>query len=452
MTKTIYETQSTTRLILTFSLPAILALIFEILTSVVDTIFAGNIKGQSNEALTMMGLLSPLFTLFVAFQTLFAFSTAIMISKYLGRGNKSSIHAFFQSGLLLTFIMSLIVSLLVYYNLSSILSFLGATSLVAEIATDYLTVILVSNIFSALGYTLTSAIRAFGNPIAEMVIVVIAVVANIFFNYLFTFVFSFGITGIAIGTLISESFCMILAIAYLKKKQLWFTFKFIHTRAFCVMGFKLFKIGFTQMVIQSLAGVTAFFFNAQLLLMGGNEEVAIWTVTNKIYIFLLMPIIGLTQAIQTIISYYYGKSAGEPIKEVVKKTMKFSFYYGLAMTFLIFFFNRKLLILFGLEIDTIETMQDLLRIVFSTFPFLGITFTIITLLQVTGKEFQALTLGLLRQVLLIVPLVLIIPFIFKSFEIMNIKPTISLFFAIPIADCITMGLALLYKRKLDSFL
>lgn len=449
MKKSIYETNSTTRLILTFSLPAILALIFEVLTSVVDTIFAGNIKGQSNEALTMMGLLAPLFMLFVAFQTLFAFSTAIMISKYLGKENKRDVHDFFQSGLILTLIMSMIVSLIIYFNISSIVSFFGATSLVAEIATDYLKVILVSNIFSALGYTLTSAIRAFGNPIAEMVIVIMAVVVNILFNFLFTFVFSFGITGIAMGTLISEIFCMLLAIAYLKKKHLWFTFKTINTRAFCKIAFKLFKIGFTQMVIQSLAGVTAFCFNYQLLTIAGHEEVANWTVTNKVYVFLLMPIIGLTQAIQTIISYYYGKSDNDKIRVIVKKTMKLSFSYGLVMTLIIFLFNRKLLLLFGLKIETIETMQGLLRIVFLTFPFLGITFTIITLLQVTGKEFQALTLGLLRQIILIIPLVMIIPFIFESFEIMNIKPSIAIFFAIPIADLITIGLAMMYKRKLE---
>ncbi len=447
MKNNIYENQSINKLIVTFSLPAIFSLIVEMMTSVVDTSFAGHLGSQSESALTAMGLLSPLLAVFVALQTLFAISTAIMISKYLGRNDLLKLNNYFKSGFIMTLVVSISTSILVYFTMNPILSLLGAEAEVYELAQNYLQIIIVSNIFSAVGYTLTSTIRAFGNPKAEAIIIVLSVIINIIFNAVLTFGLQLGMIGIALGTLISEVVCAFLAIAYLVKNKNWFTSNSISLRAFLSMSYKMFKIGFAQTVIQLLGGLTAFIVNYQLLTVGGNSHIAMWNIANKMYMLMLMPIIGITQAVQTIIAYFNGK--GDEVKKlmVVKKTIQYCFFYGIGITAAVFLFGKYILFIFTKDPELIASIMAIIKVIFITFPLLGVTYTIMTLLQVTGSEMKALIIGVTRQVVSVIPLVVVLPYIFEKYNIFSISPLFSIFFAIPLADILTLGIALLFFIK-----
>lgn len=447
MKNNIYESHSVNKLIFIFSLPAIFSLLVETMTSVVDTSFAGHLESQSENALTAMGLLSPLLAVFVALQTLFAISTAIMISKYLGRNDQLKLNNYFKSGFIMTLVVSIGTSLLVFLFMDPILSMLGTEAEVYRLAEDYLRIIIVSNIFSAVGYTLTSTIRAFGNPKAEAIIIVLSVIINIVFNAILTFGFQLGMVGIALGTLISEVVCAVLSIVYLVKKKNWFTSNQFSFKAFVNMSYNMFKIGFAQTTIQLLAGVTAFIVNYQLLTTGSNAHIAMWNIANKMYLLMLMPIIGITQAVQTIIAYFNGK--GEEVKKnlVVRKTVQYCFFYGIGITAVVFLVGKYILILFTTDQKIIESVMSIIRVIFITFPLLGVTYTIMTLLQVTGSEMKAVIIGITRQVLSVIPLVVFLPFIFSKYDIFNISPSFSIFFAIPLADILTLVIALVFFRK-----
>lgn len=243
------------------------------MTSVVDTSFAGHLESQSEAALTAMGLLSPLLAMFVALQTLFAISTVIMISKYLGQNDMLKLNKYFKNGFIMTLFVSASTSLLIYLFMNPILSLLGAKAEVYSLAQDYLRIILISNIFSAVGYTLTSSIRAFGKPKTEAIIIVFSVIINIFFNAVLTFGFHLGIVGMALGTLISEVVCALISVVYLVKNKMWFKSHKQSFKELLSMSYDMFKIGFAQTTIQLLAGVSAFIVNYQLLTMGGNSYI-----------------------------------------------------------------------------------------------------------------------------------------------------------------------------------
>ncbi|MBI6865520.1 MULTISPECIES: MATE family efflux transporter [Lysinibacillus] len=447
MKDNIYESQSVNKLIMTFSLPAIFSLIIETMTSVVDTSFAGHLGSQSENALTAMGLLSPLLAVFVALQTLFAISTAIMISKYLGRNDMLKLNNYFKSGFIMTLVVSIITSLLVYLFMDPILTMFGAEAEVYTLAQDYLKIIIISNIFSAAGYTLTSTIRAFGNPKAEAVIIVLSVIINIVCNAILTFGFQLGMVGIALGTLISEVVCAFLSVMYLVKNKNWFTSNRFSFKEFVYMSYKMFKIGFAQTTIQLLAGVTAFIVNYQLLTVGGNAHIAMWNIANKMYMLMLIPIIGITQAVQTIIAYFNGK--GDEVKKlmVVKKTVQYCFFYGIGITAIVFLAGKYILIIFTGDQAIIESVMSIIKVIFITFPMLGITYTIMTLLQVTESEMKAVIIGITRQVVSVIPLVVVLPYIFEKYDVFSISPSFSIFFAIPLADILTLAIALLFFRK-----
>ena len=188
MNNSIYESKPIHSLIVAFSIPAILSLLVEVLTSVVDTAFAGHLGGTSEAALTALGLLTPVLSLFTAIQALFAVSTSILLARHFQ--NKTLRDQYFLTGLICTVLVSAGVSVLALLGMAPLLTSLGAQGEVYVLAREYLTIQLVSNVFSALGYTLTSCIRALGDPNTEMRITTGAVVVNIAGNALFAFGFS----------------------------------------------------------------------------------------------------------------------------------------------------------------------------------------------------------------------------------------------------------------------
>ena len=440
----IYEEKSINKLLLTFSIPAIFALMIEISTSVIDTIFAGNIGSQSADALSAMGILSPLLAIFTALQTLFSVSTAIMIAKHLN--DKDMRDRYFSVGFILSFLVATITSIIFYILIDPVLTALGANENVFILAKQYLKIHLISNVFSSIGYTLTGCIRAFGSPKTEAYIISLSVIVNIAFNALFTFGFSLGIIGIALGTLVSEILCAIISFIWLKKKGLWFKKKEIKGEKFAKISFAMFKIGITQTLIQSLAGATGFIMNARLLTFGTLSHIAIWNIVQQIYILMLMPIVGLAQGAQTILAYFGSNSNKSKIRKTTRLSMLYCGIYGLLATIIIIFWGENLLSLFGLTHELNIIAFIIIKLTFITFPLTGVLYTNMTLLQVTEREITSVLLILTRQVFSIIPLVLVLPIVFSTFN-STIPPVLSIFFAIPIADIFSTIIAIFLSRK-----
>lgn len=400
MEENIYEKKSINSLIIYFSIPAIFSLIVEIMASVVDTVFAGHLGSISVDALSTMGLISPILSVYTAVQALFSVSTAILIAKNLNNEEKRS--EYFSIGFGMSILTAMIISIASYFCMSGILSIIGADGNVRILAESYLKVQLFSNIFSSMGYTLTSCIRAYGYPKVEMWLTSSAVIANIVFNSLLVFIFNMGFLGLAYGTLLSEVFCALGSIIWLIRHKL-FNLKIIFSkREVLNKSSELFKLGIAQTVIQSLAGCSAFFINKSLIINTSADYVAIWNVVQKIYTLFLMPIVGITQGVQTIIAYFNGEN-----KKVIIITLKYAIGYGVLAIFIMYLFGENILKIFMKTNELNIIGNSILHIVFSTFPLMGIFYTITTILEVTGEEIKAVILILARQVFLIIPLVLL---------------------------------------------
>lgn len=443
MNQNIYQRYSINRLIAAFSVPAILSLIVEMLTSVVDTAFAGHLGASGTDALTAMGLVSPVIAVFVAFQSLFAVSTAVMISRLLSQKDRTSLDKYFRTGLTMNLYSAAMLSLVTLLLLKPLLSSLGAAGEVYVLAYDYMKIILISNVFSSMGYILTSAIRAFGNPKIEAVIIILSVIINIVFNALFTFGLKLGITGIALGTLVSEIVCALIAAGYLYvRKSLPQSGRVTGKEQWSITG-KLVKIGLVQTVVQILGGITAFVVNRQLLVTGGGHMVGSWNVANKMYSLLLMPIIGITQAVQSIIAFFDGNNEAGKVRLTVRRTVVISLGYGVVITAAVLLSGQGMVRAFTSDAGMLQTVERGISVMFVTFPVLGVIYTMISVLQVTGREKQAMVLGLTRQLFTMIPLVFILPMIFSGENWLGITAAQSIYLAVPLADLITLGAALL---------
>ncbi|MEG1197072.1 MAG: MATE family efflux transporter [Raoultibacter sp.] len=447
MQNNIYENSSLTKLIFIFGIPSILSLMIEMLTGIVDTAFAGNLPGVGSDALSAMALIAPILGIFTALQTLFALSTGILIAKYMNDAPKLT--ARYTTGVVMSVVIALMSSLVCYSALSAILTALGAQGQIFDLAQQYLQIQLLSNIFSALGYTLTCCIRAFGFPKVEVIIISGAVALNIVCNFTFAFVFNLGIAGLAWGTFVSESVCALCAVLFLIKKGRWLSATPVPVACFFRSAGELFKIGIAQTAIQILGGCTGFVINARLLELGSMTYVASWSVVQRIYTFILVPIVGLTQGVQTIISYFNGNAAPEKIAKVSKTTMLLCGSYGIFALLLVMNFGHDLAALFGGSSEIVAQAQTILLIVFLGFPFIGVLYTDMTLLQVTGHEFSSVLLILSRQVFFLIPLVYLVPSLVALGE-GSLTPIVSLFFCMPIADVLSVVFAAFVKRGRQS--
>lgn len=445
----IFETKSIQHLIALYSLPTICSLVLESLTSMVDTIFAGHLRDLSSVALSAMGILNPILLLLIAAQLIFGVSTSIVISKSLGENNNKKVNDTFKVGFYSCFLSSSIISILIFLFQDSLLTSLGASGQVKVLSKEFLNIALIFNIFSSVGYMLVNNIRAFGYPKIEVFIGVLATIINIVFNMILTFIFNMGIKGIALSTLISEMFYFGFSIIFLMKKGLWIKKSYLNFYVFRDILISLVKIGFVQFLMQSLNSISGLIINKILLKYGSVSYIGAWSICSNINMIILLPLIGLTQGAQSVIAYFHGKKDKIKERSVKNKIIKYSLIYSVSITLIINVFVTNIAKLFTNDLNLIELVKPMIVIVVTGFPLLGILYTLITFMQVSGDEVNASKIELIRQIAILIPLTVFIPILFSKYNIMNISPQLSVFFAIPLS---TFILIVVYYKKIKIIL
>ena len=445
----IFKEKSIHQLIFLFSFPTICSLVLESLSSMIDTAFAGHLGTISSTALSAMGIISPILILLIAAQLIFGVSTSIVISKRLGENDKGKINDTFKVGFYASFISSSIISLLIFLFQNTLLDMLGANGQVIILAKEYLNIAVIFNVFSSVGYMLLNNIRVLGYPNMEIVVGVLSTVINIIFNIIFTFIFHMGIKGIALATLVSEVFYFGFSMIFLIKKGLWIKRSKLDFYQAKEILISLVKIGFVQFLMQSLNSISALVINKVLIKYGSISYIGAWSICNNINMVILLPLIGLTQGVQSVVAYFHGSKEKERESAIKNKVVQYSLIYSISITLFVFLFSDKILKIFTNDMSLVNLAIPIIKIVVMGFPFIGLMYAVITFMQVSGKEDEASKLELMRQIVLSIPLVIILPKIFSRYNIINISPQLAVFLAVPIS---TFILLLVYWKQIKSIL
>lgn len=443
----VFERYSVNKLIFMFSTPAIFSLMLESLTSVIDTAFAGRLGEMSESAISAMGVLNPLISMLIAAQLVFGVSTSIMIAKGKGEKNEERINNSFKVGYYSSILLSSFISLIIYLFHEKLLTIIGANGIVRELAKDYLLIALITNVFSSVGYTLVNNVRAFGYQKVEMFITSTATIINISLNILFTFKLNMGLVGIGLATLISEIYYSVLSGGFLLYKKLWFKKSKLTVEQYRETLTSLVKIGFVQFFIQALSSISGFIFNKTILYYSNISYVGVWAIAQKTHSVLILPLVGLTQGIQSVIAYYDGSNNDKRKQEVVKKSILYSLIYGVFITIIIIGFTDFVSRLFTTDNNLIVQSNPVIKVSFIAFPLMGIIYTFISLMQISNREVEAMTIGFLRQIGILIPLVILLPWIFSKTNILGIEPKFSIFFALPISDIIVTIIAIILNKE-----
>ena len=395
------------KLLLKFSLPAVVSLLVNSLYNIIDSIFVG--RGVGDLGLAGVTVTFPIVTTFMACIMLIGIGATSLISIRLGEKKGSEAEEIVGNALVLFLIIGLILTVLGLIFLKPILIFFGASPAVLPYATDYMRIILLGSIFLALGTGMNTFIRAEGNPKIAMNTMLIGTITNIILDYIFIFIFNWGIKGAAAATIVSYAVNTTWVLYHFLSGNSQLKLKIENLKLKKVLVKSIFIIGFPTFVLQVTSSIQQLILNRSLASYGGDTALAVIGIIMSIVTFLVMPAMGISQGAQPIIGYNHGaKNYGR-----VKDTLKLSILSATVIVTFGFLISKiwptQLISLFNEDPKLIELGVHGMDIFFKFLPLVGVQMISASYFQAVGKPNQATLLSLSRQVIIFIPLLIILP-------------------------------------------
>lgn len=426
------ENEKIITLLVRFSVPAIVGMLVNAFYNVVDRIFIGNAVGPLGIAGITVSF--PLMVIIMAFGMLVGFGSTSLLSIRLGEKKNEEAERILANGMTLLISGAITLTVLGLLFLEPLLSLFGAGSDVLPYSVSYMRIILIGTIFQAIGFGMNNYIRALGNPKTAMMTMLIGAVINIILDPIFIFVFDWGIQGAALATVISQfiSSAWVLYYFFGGASHLKIRAKNIPLNARIVK--RSLALGFPPFIMQIASSFLLTIMNRSLKFYGGDIAIAAVGIVLSINMLILMPVIGIKQGVQPIIGYNYGARKYKRVKKTVRMGLVGSFAITLTGFLACMIFPEQIVSLFGREDPAqVEIGARALRIFMSFLPLAGIQIIGAAYFQAVGKPRPATLLSLSRQVLILIPALLILPLYFGLDGI---------FASIPLADLLAAFLAL----------
>lgn len=393
-------------LLLKFSIPAIIGMLVNALYNIVDRIYIGRLEPL---AMSGIGISLPLTILIMGFGMLIGIGGGARISIRLGQKRQDLAELILGNAVTL---LVIIMALVTFFGLAfktQLLYFFGASEATIGYANDYITIILAGSIFQGLGFGLNNIIRSEGSPKIAMYTMLIGALTNILLDPLFIFVFKMGIKGAAIATVISQiiSATWVLAHFLLKKSKLHFHKENLKLKKDIVLS--ILSIGVSPFSMQVAASIVTIISNNALKTHGGDIALSAMTAINSVALFFLMPIFGINQGAQPILGYNYGAKQYDRVKKTLALAITAATVICMTAFVLTQFFTVGMIKLFNSDPVLIEVAKPGMKLFLCMLPVIGFQIISANYFQATGQAPKAMFLSLLRQVILLIPLLLILP-------------------------------------------
>ncbi|MBX7310487.1 MATE family efflux transporter [Clostridium chauvoei] len=401
------------KLLITFSVPAIIGMLVNTLYNIVDRMFIGHIPEVGQLAITGVGVTMPIATIILGFGLLLGVGTSARVSLNLGRGHKDDAEKLIGNSLALSIIISIVIVIIGLMFSNKLLRVFGASDSTIGYAQDYINIIYFGTIFNLMGFSLNHSIRSDGNPRIEMFSMLIGAITNIVLDPIFIFGLNLGVKGAAIATVISQLVSCIWVISYfttgksyikLRKENLKLEKRIV--LAIVTIGMSPFSMQIAQSMVQVIA-------NNSLRIYGGDLAIGSMAIIASITMIFAMPIIGLNQGAQPIIGYNYGAKKYHRVKETVTYGTIIATIIMIIGFLLVELFPHILISMFNKDPKLVDIATNGLRIYLCMIPFIGFQIVSSSYFQAIGKAKVSMFLSLLRQVILLIPFMIILPRVFN---------------------------------------
>lgn len=430
-------TENIGKLLKQYAIPAIIAMIASSLYNITDSIFIGH--GVGPLAISGLAITFPLMNLAAAFGSLVGAGAATLLSVRLGQKDYTTANSILGNVFIMNLFIGISFTIISLLFLDPILYFFGASEKTLPYAHDFMVIILSGNVITHMYLGLNSMLRSSGKPRQSMYATIFTVLINLVLNPLFIFVFNWGILGSAIATVISQTSVLIWQIYLFCDKN-----NFIHIQKGI---FKLNKyivkdslsIGMSPFLMNAAASVIVIIINQGLLKYGGDLAVGAYGIVNRIAFLFVTIVLGLNQGMQPIAGYNFGAKLYPRVTQVLKKTILGATLVMCTGFLVVESVPHAVASIFTTDKELIDIASLGLRMVFICYPIVGFQIVTSTFFQSIGMAQKAIILSLTRQILFLIPFLLILP---KFFGIAGI------WLSMPLADFFATILAaiMLYKQ------
>lgn len=419
-------TEKISKLLRQYAVPAIIAMTASSLYNMVDSIFIGH--GVGKFAIAGLALTFPMMNLGAAFGALVGVGASATISMLLGQKNYEMAQKVLGNVVTLNLIIGIVYTIVFLIFLDPILYFFGASENTIGYARDYMKVILYGNIITHMYLGLNAVMRSAGLPRKAMMATIYTVIINTVLDPLFIYVFDWGIKGAAWATIIAQTSALIWITRIFSDKNLVIHFK----RGIFKLKSRIVKdvisIGMSPFFMNTAACLIVILINQGLQRHGGDLAIGAYGIVNRISFVFVMIVMGFNQGMQPIAGYNFGAREFQRVDRVLKLTI-FCATAIMTLGFLVAeLFPRQLVMIFTTDEELIQHSISGMRIVFMMFPIIGFQMVTSNFFQSVGMAGKAIFLSLTRQLLFLLPCLLILPQFFQ---------TNGIWMSMPVADALS---------------
>ena len=434
-------TEKIGKLLYQYSLPAIIAMTAASLYHITDSIFIGH--GVGALAISGLAITFPFMNLASAVGSLVGSGAATLLSIRMGQKDYDSANTILGNVITLNLTLGILFSVVSLIFIDPILLFFGASEATLPYAKDFMTVILIGNVVTHLYMGLNGLLRSMGRPEKAMLATIMTVVINLILNPLFIFVFKWGIQGSALATVSSQIIMFIWQMRFFSNKSNVIHFK---RGTFKLQGKivrEMLTIGMSPFMMNAAATVIVIVINQGLIRTGGDLAVGAYGIVNRIAFLFAMIVMGFNQGMQPIAGYNYGAALYARVDEVLRKTIIRATIVTTVGFLIAELFPHAVVSIFTTDEELVNIAANGMRIIFLGYPIVGFQMVTANFFQSIGMPGKSIFMSLSRQLLFLLPCLLIFPYFWG----IN-----GVWFSMPVSDAISsIVAAIMLFRQLRMF-
>ena len=400
-------TEKIPKLLMQFSIPAIIVMVVNALYNVVDRIYIGHAPGLGANGLAGITIGFPIMIILLSIGILFGVGGATLFSMKLGAGKTEEAERAMGNAFSLLIISGLLFMLMGHLFLSPMLATFGASDSVLPYAISYMRIIFSGAVFQIVSIGMNNFLRADGQPKLAMITMFMGAGVNIILDPVFIYFFDMGMAGAALATILSQFISMVWILSYLLSKRSHHQIRLKNMRIKGRVAVRITTLGMPSFLLQLGNSILNVVLNMSLLTYGGDIAVSGMGIVNSIQTILLMPITGLIQGAQPIVSFNYGAKKFGRVKEAQKYAITVATTIVCIGWLATRIMPEQLVRLFNNEPELLTFGTKALQTWFLCLPVIGFQIVASNFFQATGRTRSAIFLTLTRQIILLIPAILL---------------------------------------------
>jgi len=394
-------------LLLQYAIPSVIAMTAASLYNITDSIFIGH--GVGALALSGLAITFPLMNLAIAFGTLVGIGASTLMSLRLGQKDYESANSILGNVFVLNIIIGLSYTMIILLFLDPIMYFFGASEDTLPYAHDFMVIISLGNLITHMYFGLNAMLRATGNPEKAMYSTISTVIINIILAPLFIFVFGWGIRGAALATVLAQASMLTWQISFFSNRKNFIYLKKESFRLKRKIVTDSMSIGLAPFLMNAVGSIIVIVINQRLIRFGGDLAVGAYGIINRVAMLFAMIVMGLNQGMQPIAGYNFGAGLLDRVGRVLKLTIMVASGIMVVGFLICELFPHGVASVFTTDSELIDLVVPGLRIVMFFFPIVGFQMVTVNFFQSIGMPGKAIFMSLTRQVLFLLPGLIILP-------------------------------------------